>query len=111
MERAARCSHIKGFILGTSGAGRGLDHPEFLPVLAAIEATGLPVFLHPHYGIGNEQYHDTGHALFLALGFPFETTVCVSRLIGMNSLTYIYMNYYQLLFIEHHHNDCVLDWI
>ena len=30
---------------------------------------------------GNEHFHDTGHALFLALGFPFETTVCVSRLI------------------------------
>ena len=39
------------------------------------------IFLHPHYGLCNEQYHDTGHALFLALGFPFETTAAVSRLI------------------------------
>ena len=28
----------------------------------------LTVFLHPHYGVGNEHFHNTGHALFLALG-------------------------------------------
>jgi predicted TIM-barrel fold metal-dependent hydrolase len=45
------------------------------------EDSGYTIFLHPHYGVGTEHYHDSGHALFLALGFPFETTVCVSRLI------------------------------
>ena len=50
-------------------------------VLAAIQDANLMIFLHPHYGVGNEQYNDTGHALFLALGFPFETTVAVSRMI------------------------------
>ena len=39
---------------------------------AAIEENNLMVFLHPHYGIGNEHFHGTGHALALALGFPFE---------------------------------------
>ena len=50
-------------------------------MLASIAQNTLMIFLHPHYGVGNEHYHDTGHALFLALGFPFETTVSVSRLI------------------------------
>ncbi len=42
--------------------------------------------MHPHYGVGNEHYADAGHALFLALGFPFETTVAVSRLIVSGTL-------------------------
>lgn len=37
--------------------------------------------MHPHYGVGNEHFHAYGHALFLALGFPFETTVAVSQLV------------------------------
>jgi aminocarboxymuconate-semialdehyde decarboxylase len=81
IERISKLSHIRGVILGTPGAGKGLDHEEMREVLAAIEAKGLMIFLHPHYGVGNEHYHDSGHALFLALGFPFETTVSVSRLI------------------------------
>jgi len=41
----------------------------------------MPVFLHPPYGLGNEHYAKTSHSLFVALGFPFETTMAVSRLI------------------------------
>lgn len=32
-------------------------------------------------GVGTEQFHDSGHSLFLALGFPFETTISIARLI------------------------------
>lgn len=46
-----------------------------------VESLGLTIFLHPHYGVGNEHYHRYGHALFLALGFTFETTVAVSQLV------------------------------
>jgi predicted TIM-barrel fold metal-dependent hydrolase len=55
-------------------------------MLQAIENKDLTIFLHPHYGVGNEHYMDAGHALFLALGFPFETTVAVSRLIVSGQL-------------------------
>lgn len=72
---------IKGVILGTPGAGNGLDHENMKDVLHALAENDLTIFLHPHYGVGNEHYHDAGHALFLALGFPFETTVAISRLI------------------------------
>lgn len=81
VQRIKSLKHMKGIILGTPGAGNGLDHDNMKDVLGAIEASGFPIFLHPHYGVGNEHYHDSGHALFLALGFPFETTVSVSRLI------------------------------
>ena len=79
--RLSSLNKIKGVILGTPGAGQGLDHENCKEMLHAIEDKNYTIFLHPHYGVGNEHYHDSGHALFLALGFPFETTVCVSRLI------------------------------
>jgi len=83
IERIKRTmsSSIKGVILGTPGAGKGLDHDNIREVLHALAENDLMVFLHPHYGVGNEHFHDAGHALFLALGFPFETTVAISRLI------------------------------
>ena len=86
IERLKFLSHIKGVILGTPGAGKGLDHDNVRDMLLAIEDKGYPIFLHPHYGVGNEHYNDSGHALFLALGFPFETTVCVSRMIVSGAL-------------------------
>jgi predicted TIM-barrel fold metal-dependent hydrolase len=81
LERLSTLKHIKGVILGTPGAGNGLDHEDMRDVLSSIQDKGLLIFLHPHYGVGNEHFHNSGHTLFLALGFPFETTVCVSRLI------------------------------
>jgi len=73
--------HIKGFIIGTHGAGKGLDDSEMLPLLKQCEKHGAILFVHPHYGVGNEYYTGFGHALFLACGFTFETTVSISRLI------------------------------
>lgn len=81
IQRLSKLPHIKGVILGTPGAGNGLDHDNIREVLAAIAEKNYMIFLHPHYGVGNEHYHNAGHALFLALGFPFETTVAISRLI------------------------------
>ena len=45
-------------ILGTPGAGQGLDHMNVRVMLEAIEDAGLPIFLHPHYGVGVEHFTD-----------------------------------------------------
>ncbi len=62
--------------MGTKGIGKGLDDEALDPVWQAIEAAGLVVFLHPHYGVDSNAWgdKDNGHVLPLALGFPFETT-------------------------------------
>lgn len=86
VRRLKTLSCMKGVIMGTPGAGNGLDHTELRDVLHAISDEGFTIFLHPHYGVGNEHFHDSGHSLFLALGFPFETTICVSRLIVSGTL-------------------------
>ena len=76
-QLASQHPHIRGVIIGTRGAGLGLDDPALEPLWAALAETGLVVFLHPHYGISTQAWgpRDNGHVLSLALGFPFETTI------------------------------------
>jgi predicted TIM-barrel fold metal-dependent hydrolase len=81
LGRIARLPHLRGVVIGSTGAGKGLDDPTLDPVWAAAERDKLMIFVHPHYGLGNEALADYGHAMPLALGFPFETTAAVARLI------------------------------
>ncbi|KAK7061888.1 2-amino-3-carboxymuconate-6-semialdehyde decarboxylase [Favolaschia claudopus] len=82
IEQISKLSYLKGIIMGTRGVGKGLDDEALDPVWAALERTGLVVFLHPHYSIeGQWGEKDNGHVLPLALGFPFETTIATTRLI------------------------------
>jgi predicted TIM-barrel fold metal-dependent hydrolase len=77
--------YCRGVILGTSGLGKGLDDPALLPIFQSLGAAGLTIFLHPHYGLPNEVWGprasaEYGHVLPLALGFPMETTIAVTRM-------------------------------
>ncbi|APA10859.1 hypothetical protein sscle_07g056290 [Sclerotinia sclerotiorum 1980 UF-70] len=77
--------HCRGIILGTTGLGSGLDDPSLLPIFHALANAKLPIFLHPHYGLPTSVFgprgNDYGHVLPLALGFPMETTIAVTRMI------------------------------
>ncbi|KAK4169313.1 2-amino-3-carboxymuconate-6-semialdehyde decarboxylase [Cladorrhinum sp. PSN259] len=81
---SSQLKHCRGVIMGTSGLGKGLDDPNLLPVFKALAEAKLPVFLHPHYGLPNSVYgpqqENYGHVLPLALGFPMETTIAVTRM-------------------------------
>ncbi|KAL1954158.1 hypothetical protein VTO42DRAFT_1566 [Malbranchea cinnamomea] len=74
--------HIKGVIMGTSSLDKGVDDPALDPVWAALEL----LFLHPHYGLPAEPFGGEssvaryGHVLPLALGFPLETAIAVTRM-------------------------------
>jgi len=81
LKRMKDLPFMKGIILSTSGCGKGLDDPEMLPLYTQASETGMMIFVHPHYGIGNENFGGFGHTLFLALGFPFETTTAIARMI------------------------------
>lgn len=76
--------HMRGVIMGTTGLGSGLDDPSLDAVWAALAETSTLVFLHPHYGLPSSVYGpragEYGHILPLALGFPLETTIAVSRM-------------------------------
>jgi aminocarboxymuconate-semialdehyde decarboxylase len=85
VERLKTLKYMRGVILGTTGLGKGLDDPELLPVFEALQKEKLPIFLHPHYGlpgaVWGERAGEYGHVLPLALGFPLETTIAVTRMI------------------------------
>ncbi|POR35476.1 2-amino-3-carboxymuconate-6-semialdehyde decarboxylase [Tolypocladium paradoxum] len=84
VKQLTRLKYCRGVILGTSGLGKGLDDPDLLPIFEAVAAAPLPVFLHPHYGLPNDVWGpragEYGHVLPLALGFPMETTIAVTRM-------------------------------
>ncbi|KAK4946739.1 hypothetical protein LTR10_014241 [Elasticomyces elasticus] len=86
IHRLKSLPHVKGVIMGTTGLGKGLDDPALDEIYAALASTSTLVFLHPHYGLpdsafgGPEVIAKSGHVLPLALGFPLETTIAVSRM-------------------------------
>jgi len=85
ITRLKSLPHVRGIILGTTGLGAGLDDPDLLPIFQALAAASLPIFLHPHYGLPSSVWgpraSEYGHVLPLALGFPLETTIAVTRMI------------------------------
>ena len=84
VERLKGSKHMRGVILGTTGLGMGLDDPSLDPIWQKLESTDTLIFLHPHYGMPMEVFgpraSESGHVLPLALGFPFETTIAVTRM-------------------------------
>ena len=86
IQRLKTLPHLKGVIMGTTGLGKGLDDPALDEIYSALSTTKTIVFLHPHYGLPAEAFGGpsvvarSGHVLPLALGFPLETTIAVSRM-------------------------------
>lgn len=86
IRRLKSLSCVKGIILGTSGLGSGLDDPAMDPLWSTLEEEFTMIFLHPHYGLPDSAFGgpgtiaQSGHVLPLALGFPLETTIAVTRM-------------------------------
>ena len=79
VERAAKLPGMKGFYLATRINEQELGDPAFFPVYEAIEALGLPIFLHPVFVIGHERLEK--HYLTNLLGNPFESAIAAAHLI------------------------------
>jgi predicted TIM-barrel fold metal-dependent hydrolase len=60
--------------------GKSLDSVELEPFWEKLEQTGVPLFLHPHFGLGMEELSGYGASLPLSLGFTFETTLAATRI-------------------------------
>jgi aminocarboxymuconate-semialdehyde decarboxylase len=84
IRRVKGLPFVRGVIVGTSGVGDGLDDARMDPLWEALEQEGLPVFVHPHYGLPSEVFgprrEESGHVLPLSLGFPLETTIAFFRM-------------------------------
>jgi aminocarboxymuconate-semialdehyde decarboxylase len=79
VERAAKLPGMRGFYVATQVNGKDLDDAAFLPVYERIEASGLPLFLHPVDVIGHQRL--TAYYLTNLLGNPFESAIAAAHLI------------------------------
>jgi aminocarboxymuconate-semialdehyde decarboxylase len=78
LERVRKLPGIRGVYMATAVRDRELSDRSFFPVYERIEATGLPIFLHPMM-INNERLKQ--YYLINTLGNPFETAIAASHLI------------------------------
>jgi aminocarboxymuconate-semialdehyde decarboxylase len=79
LERAVNELGLKGAGIFTSVAGKPIDGREFWPVYERASSMGVPLFIHPIAPLHGEVYTD--YNLLAVLGFPFETTHAVTRLV------------------------------
>jgi aminocarboxymuconate-semialdehyde decarboxylase len=79
VERAAKLPGVRGFYAATRVLDKELSDPAFFPVYEAIQAQGLPLFLHPVHVIGHERLE--AHYLTNLLGNPFEAAIAAAHLI------------------------------
>ena len=79
LERVAKLPSTRGVYLSTQICGLDLSDEKFFPVYEAIEASGLPIFLHPSHVIGHERL--SKFYLHNLLGNPFETAIAAGHLI------------------------------
>jgi predicted TIM-barrel fold metal-dependent hydrolase len=81
VERIATSTPLIGVILSTRPAGGHVDDAHMDPIWEALQRHEVPVLLHPHYALGYDWMAGHGHAMPLALAFPFETSTAATRMI------------------------------
>ncbi len=81
LREVAATPTLYGLISGCRICGLTLDDGRLTPLWAELERSGLPLFVHPHDAAALDSLEGYGHALPLALGFPFETTIAIARLV------------------------------
>jgi predicted TIM-barrel fold metal-dependent hydrolase len=81
VHELAETPTLYGIVNGCRICGHELDAPELDPLWEALQQRRLPLLIHPHYLVGSDALGGAGHTLPVALGFPFETTVALARLV------------------------------
>lgn len=78
---AAGSPRLAGIVAGPRICGRTLDDEALKPLWDELARSGVPLLIHPHYAAAVEDLRGFGHALPVALGFPFESTIALARLV------------------------------
>lgn len=79
LDRATTELGLDGVVIGTNVGGRSLDDEVFEPFWRRADELGLPILLHPMTPLLGTSFMDD-YALLPMLGFPFDTTLAVVRL-------------------------------
>jgi aminocarboxymuconate-semialdehyde decarboxylase len=80
LERTRANGAVGVMVLGNI-AGRSLVDPLFEPVWQAIDAAAMPVLVHPTDPQGAEAMGIAPHNLFWSVGFTYDTTLAVAKMI------------------------------
>jgi aminocarboxymuconate-semialdehyde decarboxylase len=100
-ERAVEELKFKGIQIFSSVNGKPLDRPEFMALYEKMARYDLPIWIHPARDNNIPDYPDEAfskYALFLAFGWPYETTLAMGRLVFSG----IMEKYPSIKFIVHH---------
>lgn len=79
LDRIVGTLSFKGVIFLSNIAGKFLDEARFWPVYERVTALGIPVFIHPTHPVNDRGMRD--HNLISCLGFLYDTTLAMSRII------------------------------
>jgi aminocarboxymuconate-semialdehyde decarboxylase len=80
LERAHGAGAV-GVFVAANISGLSLTDPILAPVWEAIDAKGLPVLVHPSAPPGVQEMDVFSYNLVASVGFMFDTTLAVSRMI------------------------------
>lgn len=112
LERAATQLGLNGAVLNSHFQGHYLDEPEFDPILAALEANDLALYIHPTAPFQGQHYEKRG--FFGALGgFPHDVWLHTMALI----LSGAFDRYPKLRLVIGHMGECMplqlyrFDWM
>ena len=79
LERSVSVLGFRGAMIHTTQDGKPLDSKEFDPFFSKVEKLGVPLLLHPR----SWNYYPwiAEHKIDMVLGWPFDTSVAVMRLL------------------------------
>ncbi len=82
MDRAFRSLGLRAFSVMTNIEGKPLDAMEFRPFWHKAAELNSPVFIHPADPVNPDgRPYESGYYLMHVFGWPFETTLALSRLV------------------------------
>jgi predicted TIM-barrel fold metal-dependent hydrolase len=100
-DRAIKDLKMRGVQISTPILDKPLDSPEFIPLYEKMWQYNLPIYIHPQREPDYPEYRTekmSKHATFMSIGWPFETSAAVIRLIFSG----IMEKFPGLKFILHH---------
>lgn len=78
LHRAVEDLKLKGLMLPSNFRGEPIDSPRFHPIFEEAERLRIPILIHP---VMAENKNMEQYLLETTVGFPFETSLAISRLI------------------------------
>lgn len=100
-ERAVHDLGALGVQIYTNAKGRPLDEEEFAPFFDQIADLDVPVWIHPARSASFADYESetsSKFSLWQKFGWPYDTTVCMARLIYSG----IFRTHPDLVLLTHH---------